>query len=198
MALGQQISLAPLVLSYINYGLGEAASHLDNPGKCNVIFPYYYVIGWLAELFFCLYRRRPDNNFPDDFPILVHYAGLLGSKLSLTQARHVFRDGRYLSLRASSYCEDSRNGRDIIDMGLPGEDCKFLLSIRSSVFPVRVGAELILEPYYPNPFARQFGFDQDVPSNRLSFNRALRQQRTIMDLAQAYACLLYTSPSPRD
>jgi len=58
-------------------------------------------------------------------------------------------------------------------MGLPNEDCKFLLSIRSSVFPIRVGAELILEPYYPNRFARQFGFDQGVPSNRLSFIRAL-------------------------
>ena len=136
----------------------------------------------MAELFSCLYRRRPDSNCLGDFPTLVHYVGLLGSKLSLSQARHIFRDGKYLSLRASSYREDSHNGRDIIDMGLPDEDRKFLLSIRSSVLPVRVGAELILEPYYPNRFARQFGFDQGVPSNRLSFNRALRQRRTIMDL----------------
>jgi len=58
-------------------------------------------------------------------------------------------------------------------MGFPEEDSKFLLSIRSTVLPIRVGAELILEPYYSNQFARQFSFDQGVPSNRLSFIRAL-------------------------
>ncbi|KAJ8431097.1 hypothetical protein Cgig2_007513 [Carnegiea gigantea] len=90
-----------------------------------------------------------------------------------SQVMHVFRNGRYLSLRVSSYHEDSCNGRDVIDMGLPDEDFKFLLSIRSSILPRR--------------FARQFRLDQGIPSNRLSFVRALRQQMSIMDLAQAYA-----------
>ncbi|KAJ8432611.1 LOW QUALITY PROTEIN: hypothetical protein Cgig2_032892 [Carnegiea gigantea] len=174
MASGQRVSLAPAVLGYIYHGLGDAANNPDYPGKANTIFPMHYVIGWLAKLFPCLYRRRPDSDCPDDFPTLVCYAGLLRSKLSLPQVRHIFRDGRYLSLRASSYHEDSRNGRDVIDMGLPEEDSKFLLSIRSAVLPVRVGAELILEPYYPNRFSRQFGFDQGVPSNHLSFIRALQ------------------------
>jgi len=114
---------------------------------------------------------------------------LLGNKLSLPQARHIFRDGRYLSLSASSYRDDSRNGRDVIDMGLPEEDSKFLLSIWSAAVSVRVGAELILEPYYPNRFSRQFGFDQGVPSYRLSFIRAFRQLRSGMDLTQAHANL---------
>jgi len=161
------------VLGYIFHGLGEVASHPDSPGKANVIFPCYYVIGWLVELFSYLYRHHPDSDCHVDFPILIHYAGLLRSKLSLPQARHVFRDGRYLSLRASSYHKDSRNSLDVIDMGLPDEDSKFLLSIRSSVLPVRVGAELILEPNYPNRFARQFGFNQGVLSNCLSFIRTL-------------------------
>ncbi|KAJ8420338.1 hypothetical protein Cgig2_023373 [Carnegiea gigantea] len=99
MASGQRISLGPTVLGYIYYGLGEIASHSDHTGKANAIFPSHYVIGWLAELFPCLYRRRPDS----DFSTLVRYARLLGSKLFLSQARHVFKDGRYLSLRASSY-----------------------------------------------------------------------------------------------
>ncbi|KAJ8434336.1 hypothetical protein Cgig2_010953 [Carnegiea gigantea] len=185
MASGQRISLVPTVLGYIYHSLGEAASYPDHPGKADAIFPIHYIIGWLVELFPSLYHHRPDS----DFPSLVYYAGLLGSKLSLPQARHVFRDGRYLSLRASSYREDSHNGRDVIDIGLPDENFKFLLSIWSSVLPVHVGAELLLEPYYPNRFARQFGFDQGVLSNRLSFIRALRQQRSILDLAQAYADL---------
>ena len=132
------------------------------------------MIGWLAELFPCLYRHRPDSDCPSDFPALVRYAGLLGSKLSLSQARHVFRDGRYLSLRASSYREDSRNGRDVIDMGLPEEDFEFLLSIQSVVLPVRIGVNLLLEPYCPNRFARQFGFDQKVLWNNSNFSRHLK------------------------
>ncbi|KAJ8445786.1 hypothetical protein Cgig2_000966 [Carnegiea gigantea] len=159
MASGQQISLAPIVLGYIYHGLREAASDPDHPGKANTIFPIHYVIGWLAELFPSLYHRRPNSDCLGDFPSLVYYAGLLSRKLSLPQARRVFRDESYLSLRASSYREDSHNGQDVIDMGLSDEDFKFLLSIRSSVLPVHVGAELFLEPYCPNRFARQFGFD---------------------------------------
>ena len=51
---------------------------------------------------------------------------MLGNKLSLPQTRHIFRDGRYLSLKASTHHEDSRNGRDVIDIGLLDEDFKFL------------------------------------------------------------------------
>ena len=87
-----------MVLGYIYHGLGEEASHPDRLGEANAIFPSHYVIGWLTELFPRLYHCRPDSNCPSDFPTLVHYVGLLSSKLSLSQARHVFRDGRYLSL----------------------------------------------------------------------------------------------------
>ncbi|KAJ8434538.1 hypothetical protein Cgig2_004304 [Carnegiea gigantea] len=170
-------------------GLGDAASNPDYPGKANTIVSIHYVIDWLAELFLCLYHCRPDSDCPDDFPTLVCYARLLGSKLCLPQATHICRDGRYLSLSASSYREYSRNGRDVIDIGLLEEDSKLLLSIWSTVLPVRVGAKLILEPYYRNRFARQFGFDQGVPSNRLSFIGGLRQQRSMMDLAQAHTDL---------
>ncbi|KAJ8426541.1 hypothetical protein Cgig2_002061 [Carnegiea gigantea] len=141
MASGQRVSLAPTVLDYIYHGIEDAISNPDYPGKANTIFHIHYVIGWLAELFPCLYRHRPDSDCPDDFPTLVCYVGLLGNKLSLLHARHIFRDGRYLSFRASSYHEDSRNGRDVIDMGLPEEDSKFLLSIRSAVLLVLLKAE---------------------------------------------------------
>ncbi|KAJ8424737.1 hypothetical protein Cgig2_027770 [Carnegiea gigantea] len=146
MASGQRISLASTVLGYIYHSLGEAASDPDHPGKANAIFPSHY----LAELFSCLYRNHPDSDCPGDFPTLVRYAGLLGSKLSLRQARHIFSYGRYLSLRASSYREDSRNGRYVIDIGLPEEDSKFLLSIRFAMLLICIGVELLLEPYYSN------------------------------------------------
>ncbi|KAJ8434096.1 LOW QUALITY PROTEIN: hypothetical protein Cgig2_005775 [Carnegiea gigantea] len=149
MASGQQISLAPIVLGYSYHGLGKAISHPNHPGKANINFPNHY-LGWVVELFPCLYCRRPDSDYPSNFPSLVCYAGLLVSKLSLPQARHVFKDGRHLSLRARSYRDDSHNERDVIEMRLPDEDFKFLLSIQSFVLPVSVGSELILEPYYPN------------------------------------------------
>jgi len=110
MAFGKRISFASTVLGYIYHSLGEAASDPDHPGKANAIFPSLYVIRWLPELFPCLYCHHLYSNCFGDFLTLVRYAGLLGSKLSLCQARHSFRDGRYLSLRASSYCEDSHNG----------------------------------------------------------------------------------------
>ncbi|KAJ8437672.1 hypothetical protein Cgig2_028610 [Carnegiea gigantea] len=100
MASGQRLSLAPTVLGYIHRGLVEAASHPDHPDKANVIFPSHYVIGWLTELFPYLHRRRPVSDCPGDFPTFIRYAGLLDSILSLSQARHIFRDMRYLSLRA--------------------------------------------------------------------------------------------------
>jgi len=166
MASGRWISLALTVLGYIYHALGESESHPDYLCKSNVIFPNHSVMGWLAELFPFLYRRCPDSDCPSDFPTLVHYAGFLGSKLSLPQARHIFRDGRYPSLRAIFYHKGSRNGRDVVDMGLPEEDSKFLLSIRSAVLPVCVGVELLLEPYYPNRFVHWFRFDQGIPSSR--------------------------------
>ncbi|KAJ8426817.1 hypothetical protein Cgig2_022598 [Carnegiea gigantea] len=135
------------VLGYIYHGLREAASHPDYLGKANAIFPSHYVIGWLVELFPYLCRHRPNSDCPSGFPTLVRYTGLLGSKLSFPQARHVFKDKRYLSLRANSYRKVSRNGRDVIDMGLLDEDFKFLLSIQSSVLLVHVETELLLEPY---------------------------------------------------
>jgi len=74
-------------------------------------------------------------------------------------------------------------------MKLSDEYFKFLLSTRSSVLPIRIGSELLLEPYYPNRFARQFGFDQSVPANNLSFTISLRCQRNMTDLARAVATL---------
>ena len=188
MACGQWIPLAPSVLGYIYHGLGEAASHQEYPDKANVIFPSHYIIGWLAELFPCLYRRCPDSDCPSDFSTQV----CLVVNFPYLKPDMLFRDRRYLSLRVSSSPDDCRSGRDVIEMGLPYENFKFLLSIRSFVLPVHVRAEMILEPYYPNRFARQFGFDQEVPSNCLSFMKALRQQQSIMDLAQAYVHLQRT------
>ncbi|KAI5313719.1 hypothetical protein L3X38_042895 [Prunus dulcis] len=53
---------------------------------------------------------------------------------------------------------------------------EFLVCMRSIPLPVRVGGNLWLEPYYPNRFARQFGFDQVVPANKLLFSVCERKR----------------------
>lgn len=62
--------------------------------------------------------------------------------------------------------------------------------IRSGILPVRVGQELWLEPYYPNRFARQLGFDQGVPANVSFSNFSEREARSIEQLARAQRMLL--------
>jgi len=52
-------------------------------------------------------------------------------------------DGKHPSLKASLYHEDSYNDQDVINVGLPEEDSKFLLSFQSFVLPVHVRAQLI-------------------------------------------------------
>ena len=89
MASEQWISLALIVLGYIYHGLGEATSHPNHPSKANTIFPSYHVIHKPTELFSGPYRRCPDDGYSGDFPNLVCYVRLLGSKISSPQARHI-------------------------------------------------------------------------------------------------------------
>jgi len=110
-------------------------------------------------------------------------------RFTLAQARIIFRNGQSISFRASAFSEQSPKGRDLIDMKLSDEDLQCLLSTRSSVHPIRIGCELLLEPYYSNQFACQFGFDQSVPANNLSFAVSLGRQRNVMDLTRAVATL---------
>lgn len=69
--------------------------------------------------------------------------------------------------------------------------------MRSLLLPVRMGRDLWLEPYYPNRFARQFGLDQGVLVNKLSFGLAKRQRCCIEDLARAQSTLLQTNTGVR-
>ncbi|KAJ8423360.1 LOW QUALITY PROTEIN: hypothetical protein Cgig2_011621 [Carnegiea gigantea] len=161
----------------------RVASHPDHRGRANPCFPIHYVVGWLAEVFPALYSQGPDSECPVDYPTLMRYTGMSIKRFTLAQARSMFRNGQSVSFRASTFLERSSKGWDLVDMNLSDEDFKFLLSIRSSVLHVRIGSELLLAPYYPHRFTQQFGFDQGVPANTLSFAVPLRQQRNMMNLA---------------
>ncbi|TQE11392.1 hypothetical protein C1H46_002955 [Malus baccata] len=58
------------------------------------------------------------------------------------------------------------------------------------MLPVRIGEHLWLEPYFPNRFARQFGFDQGVRTNKLAFGVSSRQNCSVEAMFEAQAVLL--------
>ncbi|OMO81754.1 hypothetical protein COLO4_23428 [Corchorus olitorius] len=52
----------------------------------------------------------------------------------------------------------------IVDDGtLDQRDFAYLVSVRSSYLAVRCNGNIIVEPYSPHRFGRQFGFCQDIP-----------------------------------
>jgi len=146
MANGCKISLAPIVLGYIYHGLGQVASHPDHPGQAHPCFPIHYVVGWLADTFPALYSQRPDSECPISYPALIRYAGMSAKRFTLAQTRSIFRNGQSISFHGSTFLEQSPKGRDLIDMKLSDEDFKFLLSIRSSVLPIRIGLNYFWSP----------------------------------------------------
>ena len=76
--------------------------HPGHPGEAGATLSIDYKIGWLAELFPRLYSHCPDHKRPKEYPILIHYAGDTHASLSLSQARHVFRDEQFVHLRANT------------------------------------------------------------------------------------------------
>ncbi|XP_024177801.1 uncharacterized protein LOC112183675 [Rosa chinensis] len=196
MAQGIRVSLAPTVLGYVYHGLGEMATHSAGPGSSNSCLPIHYVIGWLGEYFPYLYSSRSDKEFPGGYPRLARYAGIQGRSLSITEARMVFRTNKSVVHRPISVaCEKDRFLLD--DDKLPDVLFEVLVCMRSAVLPVRVGESLFLEPYYPNRFARQFGLDQSVPSNKLTFSVSKRQQCGVEDLLRAQTILYRKNTTSR-
>ncbi|KAJ8446033.1 hypothetical protein Cgig2_012377 [Carnegiea gigantea] len=70
MASKQQICLPPTMLGYIYYGLGEATSNPDHPGKDPQPLGNILVGGVIS---LPIYHHHSDSNCPDDFPSLTLY-----------------------------------------------------------------------------------------------------------------------------
>ncbi|KAJ8447931.1 hypothetical protein Cgig2_012066 [Carnegiea gigantea] len=126
----QRISLALTILGYIYHGLGEAAYQPGHPGTTNTIFPSHY------SYFPSLYYRRQMVTVLVTFLVLFIMLGYLAVNL------HYHKLDTFLGIRDIFLSELALivrtlviNGRDVIDMGSPDEDFKFLLSIWSSVLP---------------------------------------------------------------
>ncbi|PON42744.1 Aminotransferase-like mobile domain containing protein [Trema orientale] len=184
MAQGVKVSLAPSVLGYIYRALSIPATSPQD--STHSFLPMHYVIGWLAEHFRELYSGW-DSAI--DLSYLSKYAGVPAEKRSLNGARRIFREEDYVIHRPYSFpAEEDSDFMDNDD--LSDERFELLVSMRFSMLPVRVGKDLFVEPYYPNRFARQFGFDQGVPLSKLHLNFSRRARCGIDYVAESWALLL--------
>ncbi|CAN6552507.1 unnamed protein product [Malus baccata var. baccata] len=189
MAQGSKVSLAPTVLGYIYRGLGDIVSCPRGPGFTYISMPVHYIVGWLGEHFPYLYRSRPDNDFPKGYPQLARYVGIEPREVKISQARFIFRSNKSVIYRPTVFVEEK--GCSLMDNeDLSDDYFEFLVCVRTAKLPVRIGEHLWLEPYFPNRFARQFGFDQGVPTNNLAFGVSSRQNCSVEAMFEAQAVLL--------
>ncbi|XP_062118261.1 uncharacterized protein LOC133831870 [Humulus lupulus] len=184
MAQGVRVSLAPSVLGCIYHDLNIAATHVQGQGQS--FLPIHYVLGWLVEHFRDLYSNWSSSI---DLPFLSKYVGVPAENQSLNAARRILREEDYVIHRPYSF--PAEEDFDCMDNEDLSEDrFEMLVSMHSSMLPVRVGKELYVEPYFPNRFSRQFGFDQGVPSNELRYSFSRRMQCGIAGVAEAWTLIL--------
>ncbi|KAL3515823.1 hypothetical protein ACH5RR_022725 [Cinchona calisaya] len=168
MAQGNKISLAPTVLGFVYHKLGEICTNKEVHDIANALFPIHLLVGWLGKHFLALYHSRLVCDFPQNYPLLAGYSGIL-AEITISQAWLVFRSEQHLKY----YSNPPKQIRDMkflhID-NLSLNNFQLLLSIRYASLPIRAGSVLWIEAYYPNRFARQFSFDHGVPDNDLEFS----------------------------
>jgi len=184
MAEGQQISLAPAALGHVYYGLSMAIQNSENDARA--VFGMHFIIGWLARYFPALYNQRPGELVSEGAPLLALYAGYRGNILTIHEARGVIRHPDSADFRGVPFGDVTGSDQFSLASATP-EEYERALSIRSGVLVVRLSFVKTLQPYYPNRFARQFGFDQAIPTNKLLLSPAARSKRTMADLAASYA-----------
>ncbi|CAN6568095.1 unnamed protein product [Malus baccata var. baccata] len=189
MAQGSRVSLAPTVLGYIYHGLGDIVSCPRGPGFTYISMPVHYIVGWLGEHFPFLYRSRPDSDFPEGYPQLARYAGVEPKEVNISQARFIFRSDKSVIYRPTVFVEEK--GCSLMDNeDLSDDYFEFLVCVRTAKLHVRIDEHSWIEPYFPNRFARQFGFDQGVPANKLAFGVSSRLNCSTEDMFEAQAVLL--------
>ncbi|XP_021299429.1 uncharacterized protein LOC110428080 [Herrania umbratica] len=152
------VNLAIPVLAQIYRGLNQIALSTQ-AGSSDACFPIHYVYGWLGY-YFETHFSTPQEVIG---PSMVKFSGEGGAKyFSEPEARNLIHTK--LVWDANLY---SKNRGEIIIDTRPLDPLRhdYLVSVRSSYLPVRCHNTIIVEPYIPHRFGRQFGFCQDVPGN---------------------------------
>ncbi|KAJ8422972.1 hypothetical protein Cgig2_025564 [Carnegiea gigantea] len=96
---GHECGLGLIIGAYIPFKASiSGVIQFSYQGDTNVWMAFCELWGPLTNTLY----HGADSDCSDDFSTLVRYAGLPGSKPTLLQVRHIFRDTRYLSFQASS------------------------------------------------------------------------------------------------
>ncbi|CAN6700226.1 unnamed protein product [Malus baccata var. baccata] len=105
------------------------------------------------------------------YPQLVRYAGIEPREVSISHARFIFRSNKSVIYRPTVFVEEK-------DYSLMDNE-----DLSDDYFE-------FFEPYFPNRFPRQFGFDQGVPANKLAFGVSSRLNCNAEDMFETQAVLL--------
>ncbi|MQL73410.1 hypothetical protein Taro_005755, partial [Colocasia esculenta] len=178
LAEGLKLAIAPAALANIFHGLGSLSSH-SSPRDRKTLLPTHYLSVWAGLLLpglcqtvdlprpmaplILLFRNRPCEDLINQLTGARYSLSFLpNGEQFLLQFGAVSRGIRPYSVRTSSgitYHLPHGGGSGV---SLYKD---WLLCIRPGVLVCRRGSSLVLEPYYPSRFARNFGYDQSVPLN---------------------------------
>uniref|UniRef100_A0A9I9EFN1 Uncharacterized protein n=1 Tax=Cucumis melo TaxID=3656 RepID=A0A9I9EFN1_CUCME len=158
MAEGYTFSLVIPVLANIYSSLRQIHDSTSSLGHSNACFPIHYVHGWLA-LYFNTHYKAPTSLRG---PCMVEFSDEGGAKyyINLKACRHIHK-GKYVSWHA---CLQENNKDELLtdDGTLIHWNASFFISICSCFLSSQSGSSMVIEPYSPYRFGRQFGFYQVV------------------------------------
>ncbi|MQM11598.1 hypothetical protein Taro_044509 [Colocasia esculenta] len=176
LAEGHKLAIAPAALANIFHGLGSLSSHLS-PRDRKTLLPTHYLSAWAGLLLpglcqivdlprptvplILLFRNRPCEDLVTQLTGARYSLSFLpNDEQYLLQFGLISRGVRPYSVRTSDgVTYHLPHGRSFGPLLYKD----WLLCIRPSVLVYRRGSSLVLEPYYPSRFARNFGYDQSVP-----------------------------------
>nr|CAD1836376.1 unnamed protein product [Ananas comosus var. bracteatus] len=176
MAHGTRFALAPAVLCAIQAALGRMVSDRRGPAYPYCRFPIDFLFAWVGARFEKVYTRRPIREDIKSMPGLKKVSDMLSFMYAIStsfdskRARQHLRDERNFIWRPYSFnCSGEGWVHEVIDMrgrsDFPEEVQEWIISLRHSVLPLRLGGSLYAQPYNPHRFARQFGLDQHFPKS---------------------------------
>ncbi|KAL6006297.1 hypothetical protein ACLOJK_040343 [Asimina triloba] len=175
MAKGKRFALASRVLCDIYRGLNQAVYCEQGPGSACTYYPAHFLFAWLGFYFPFIYGVNDTMQFPDDGLIMRKFANRNFVNRSFAETiAFLLKIGRFdehFFRMVPSFGSSSK----FSSAELTEDEKDFALSLQPGLLALREGPRFNVEPYYPNRFARQFGFDQDIPNEFPFISRAARE-----------------------
>nr|CAD1818287.1 unnamed protein product [Ananas comosus var. bracteatus] len=175
---GTKIALAPAILCAIQVALCQMSSDPQGPSHSSCRFPIHFWAAWVHSHFrgTCI-REKIDQVILKTLkhtrvPEMLRFKDAKITSYNSRKPQHDARRSRVNLWQQEKFVWRpfpfalSREGwvHEIIDLSrmteFPDNVKEYLMSIRHSVIPLRMGNIFHAQSYNPHRFARQFGFDQ--------------------------------------